>query len=113
MLSAATSESFDLVADEYAAIRPGYPDDLFDFLVRTACIGLRSRIIEVGSGTGQATLGLAERGFNVLCIEQGAQLAARARQLLHSYPNVNIEQCRFEDWKPKSTRFSLLFSAQA
>jgi len=113
MAFAARSESFDAVADEYAAVRPGYPDELFEFVVRTAGIGPQSTIVEVGCGTGQATLGLAKRGFKLLCIEPGAELAARARHVLLSYRNVAIEECRFEDWDSAHNQFSLLFSAQA
>jgi len=113
MQTVASPELFDSVADEYADIRPGYPDELFEFLVRTAGIGMQSTIVEVGCGTGQATLDFAKRGFSVLCLEPGAQLAKRARQELLPYPNVSLEQCRFEEWEPASRRFSLLFSAQA
>ena len=108
-----SADSFDAVADEYAAIRPGYPDELFEHVVDAARLGHRSTILEVGCGTGQATLGFAARGYRVQCIEKGAQLAARARRALREYRNVRVEQCRFEDWDPSGMRFSLLFSAQA
>ena len=95
-----SADSFDAVAGEYAAIRPGYPDELFEHIAGIADLGRESAILEVGCGTGQATLGFAVRGYRVQCIEKGPQLAALARRALREYPNVRVEQCRFEDWHP-------------
>ncbi len=58
------------------------------------------RVLEIGCGTGQATLPLAERGFEVVCVELGSDLAAFARRKLAGFPNVRIVNERFESWKP-------------
>jgi len=50
-----TADSFDAVADEYDAIRPGYPEELFDFIVEASQLDSESPIVEVGCGTGKAT----------------------------------------------------------
>jgi 16S rRNA A1518/A1519 N6-dimethyltransferase RsmA/KsgA/DIM1 with predicted DNA glycosylase/AP lyase activity len=47
-------------------------------LVRLAGLGPGDRVIEIGCGTGQATVPLAERGLTITAVELGAELAAVA-----------------------------------
>jgi len=60
---------FDRVAPLYDRIRPAYPPALFDDLAELAGIGPGCRVLEIGCGTGQATVELARRGCDVLAIE--------------------------------------------
>ena len=53
------SNSFDKVAEAYDRARPGYPESMFDDLITHKNIHEGSRVLEVGAGTGQATLLLA------------------------------------------------------
>jgi protein-L-isoaspartate O-methyltransferase len=71
--------TFDEAAELYDRARPGYPAALFDDLVELAGIGPGSRVLEIGPGTGQATVPLAERGCRIVAVELGPQLAAVAR----------------------------------
>ena len=54
--------TFAADADRYDRMRPGYPSQLFDDLAELACIGPGCRVLEIGVGTGQATLPVAARG---------------------------------------------------
>jgi SAM-dependent methyltransferase len=107
------SQSFDRVAELYDRYRPGYPEALFEDLVELAGLQPGSRLLEIGSGTGKATLPLARRGYALHCLEPGANLAGVARQNLQGYPAVTFECARFEDWPDPSSRYDLVFSAQA
>ena len=66
----------------YDRVRPRYPPELFDDLVALARLPERARLLEIGPGTGQATVPLAERGYAVVAVELGAGLAAVARRNL-------------------------------
>ncbi|HET8788172.1 MAG TPA: rRNA adenine N-6-methyltransferase family protein, partial [Actinomycetes bacterium] len=66
--------TFDQVADLYDRVRPGYPAALFDDLAELAGVGPGARVLEIGPGTGQATVPLAERGCRVVAVELGAGL---------------------------------------
>jgi SAM-dependent methyltransferase len=74
----ARRRSFDEAAEHYDAVRPGYPDALFDELASR--VPPPADVLEVGPGTGQATGALLERGYRVLAVELGARLAAHARR---------------------------------
>jgi len=51
--------TFDEAAELYHRARPGYPAALFDDLAELTSIRPGSRVLEIGPGTGQATLPLA------------------------------------------------------
>ena len=63
---------FNQVAELYDSARPGYPGALFDDILSYANLPQNARILEVGCGTGQATLPLARRGYAIDCIEPGS-----------------------------------------
>ena len=93
--------SFDRVARLYDRVRPGYPEPLFDDLVRLSGIPEGGRVLEIGPGTGQATLPLARRGLSILGIEMGKSMARLCRRNLAAFPNVKILTAAFEDWRPE------------
>ena len=71
--------SFDQTALEYDAVRPGYPPALIEDSVTITGLPSPARILEIGCGTGQATLPFAERGDRLTCLDIGAEMLAGAR----------------------------------
>lgn len=71
------------------------------------------RILEVGCGTGQATLPFAASGHTILCLEPGPNLAAAATERLRLLPNAVVEAVTFEEWPLEEAAFDLVVSAQA
>jgi SAM-dependent methyltransferase len=105
------SRVFNDVPELYDRVRPGYPDELFGDLVDITGLDAGSSLLEVGCGTGQATRSLAALGCAVTAVEQGAQLAALARQRLAGFPNVAVETAKFEQWDDRGRRFDALVAA--
>jgi SAM-dependent methyltransferase len=95
---------FDLAAEDYQRTRPVCPPELFDDLIDRAGLRDGDRVIEIGCGTGQATVPLARRGLAVTAVELGAELAAVARRRLAGFPAAEVVTCAFEDWRPGGTR---------
>jgi SAM-dependent methyltransferase len=106
---------FGAVAEEYDRFRPTYPERLFDDLVELAGLDGSAPVLEVGTGTGKATVLLAARGIPVLGIEPSVEMAAVARRNASRFGNVEIEieESDFERWDPRGRRFPLVLSAQA
>lgn len=92
--------SFDAAAALYDRARPDYPEALFDALVLHTGVETGARVLEVGAGTGQATVPLAGRRLSVTCVELGEHLAAVARDRLATFPAVEIVTADFETWEP-------------
>jgi SAM-dependent methyltransferase len=97
---------FGADAEAFQRTRPVCPPELFDDLVRLARLSPGDRVAEIGAGTGQATVPLAERGLAVTAIELGAPLAAVARRRLAAFPAVEVVTSSFEDWEPAKTPFN-------
>jgi SAM-dependent methyltransferase len=104
--------TFDTAADLYDAARPSYPNELFDDLVELAELEPGGRLLEIGCATGKATRPLLERGFSIVCVEMGEQLAAHARRNLAGYP-VEIHAAPFESFTTHPESFDLVYAATA
>lgn len=103
---------FGEVAERYDRVRPSYPEALVDDVV--ALSGACGRpALEVGAGTGKATVMFARRGVAVQAVEPSSKMAAIARQRCAEFPDVAVAESDFEDWRPDGRQFALVFSAQA
>ena len=110
----ARARTFDEIAELYDRARRPHPEQIFDDLfalarIEPAC----ANVLEIGCGTGQATLPLALRGCDVVCVEMGANLANVARSKLAQFPNVRIVNARFEDWNSGTATVDLIFAANS
>jgi SAM-dependent methyltransferase len=105
---------FGEVAELYDRVRAGYPDAAVDDVIGFAGVdGPRLRALEVGAGTGKATVSFAARGLEILALEPSAEMAAVARRNCRPFPRVRIESVTFEEWPAVAGGFGLVFSAQA
>ncbi len=105
------ARSYDDAAVAYDEGRPGYPEPLIEETIRLAGLLQDSRIFEIGCGTGQATQSFARRGFRMVCLEPGPNLASLARRNLVAFPDVAVRQERFEDWQVEPESFDLVLAA--
>lgn len=104
---------FDASALAYDRFRPGYPDTAIDDIVSLSNLRPDSRLLEIGCGTGQATVPLAHRGYRIDCVDPGKNLVALARKKCRQWPGVSFTPARFEDIELRSLAYHLVFSAQA
>ncbi|MBO0818859.1 MAG: methyltransferase domain-containing protein [Actinobacteria bacterium] len=91
---------FDQDPEAYQRTRPVPPPRLFDDLVSLAGLSPGDRVAEIGCGTGQATVPLAERGLAITAVELGAGLADVARRRLAGFPSAEVVTGSFEEWEP-------------
>lgn len=81
---------FSLVAKDYAAGRPGYPDELFDWLAAIA--PGHDLAWDAATGSGQAAWGLAHRFDRVIATDISAEQLRHARQ----HPRIDYRVARSE-----------------
>ena len=100
--------TFNQAALDYDKARPGYPDELIKDVLSLSGIPPKGRIIEVGCGTGQATLPLAELGYSLDCLDIGKDLVALAKEKCRTFPKVSFQVISFEDYSGKKEDYDLL-----
>ncbi|CAG7647548.1 Malonyl-(acyl-carrier protein) O-methyltransferase [Actinacidiphila bryophytorum] len=105
--------TFDEDAELYDRARPGYPPELFADLDELAGTGPGCRVLEVGAGTGKATVPLAQRGCRITAVELGASMAAVARRTLAGHPGVEVVTADFESWPLPAEPFDTVVAATA
>jgi SAM-dependent methyltransferase len=105
--------TFDDAAELYDRARPGYPEALYDDLFALAGLSTGDRLLEIGPGTGKATVPLAERGLDVTAVELGQALAAVARRNLASYPNARVVLGDLDSWEPARAGFDAVVAFTA
>ena len=94
----AYGEMFDRAAQTYEAMRPGYPAAVYNDIFRYRPIDGTSRVVEVGIGTGQATLPVLETGCTLTAVEPGANLAGMCREKFRAYPRFSVVVDKFENF---------------
>ena len=112
MSSTKLKTTFNTASTLYEEIRPGYPEKLIQDVIDLSGLKNHSRILEVGCGTGKATRPFAERGYELVCLDIGADLIVVAREKLKEFPNVSFIEQAFEAWKSED-KFNLVISATA
>lgn len=104
--------TFNTAPTLYEDVRPGYPDELIQDVVELSELSDYSRVLEVGCGTGKATQSFAGRGYELVCLDIGADLIAVAKERLEGFPNVSFVERAFEEWE-SDEKFDLVISATA
>jgi ubiquinone/menaquinone biosynthesis C-methylase UbiE len=104
---------FDAFAHAYDRYRPGYPDAVIDDIISLSNLRPNSRLLEIGCGTGQATLLLAHRGYRIDCVDPGKNMIALAKNKCRPWPRVSFKPARFEEVELRSFSYDLVLSAQA
>jgi len=76
-------------------------------------INQSSNVLEIGIGTGQATLPILEKGCSLTAIELGDKLTEYTKQKFSNYENFNVINLAFQDFEYPPDSFDLIFSASA
>jgi len=104
--------SFDVFAETYHSVRPGYPAQLYADIKELCGLDSTSRLLEIGAGSGIATVEIAKLGGKVVAIEPGSHLAAIARKQTNELKNVEILEGTFESFE-SSDRFEAILAFTA
>jgi len=104
--------AFDACAEAYDRARSGYPPSLIRDVWRFASQPRVQLVLEVGAGSGQATIAFAELGASIDCIEPSRRMSKILRARCSALPDVRVLTTSFERWKPHR-HYCLLIAAQS
>jgi len=98
----------------YDEIRPSYPEQLIQDIITATRLKPDDALLEIGAGTGKATLQFADKGFTVDAVELGKDMAEVFKNKCAGYPNVSLDIASFEEWdNPNHRQYDMIYCAQA
>ncbi len=101
--------SFQKTAQLYDKVRPGYPDSWIADLQKITKIDSKTKILEVGSGTGIATADLINVTKYITCLDPGKDMLEIAK---NKFPDLAFIHSTFEEFKSDEP-FDMIVSAMA
>lgn len=106
-------KTFNEVFSEYDKWRPTYVKELYEDIFAAKEINQSSKVLEIGIGTGQATLPILEKGCSLTAVELGDKLAGYTKQKFIGYEKFEVKNMAFQDFQSPADSFDLIFSASA
>jgi ubiquinone/menaquinone biosynthesis C-methylase UbiE len=99
--------------DNYVKYRPGYPDEVIDFLRSECELSKESAIADIGSGTGIFTKLLLDKGYMVYAVEPNQAMQQAAKQWLGNNENYTAIDATAEATTLPPKSIDLIVCAQA
>lgn len=100
-------------AEAYQQVRPRYPQAVIERVVDIAQLCADSTLLEVGCGPAIATPAFATIGCRIVCVEPNPDFYRLAQQTCVPYPNVEIQNCSFEEWELEPEKFDAILAASS
>ncbi|HTL89764.1 MAG TPA: class I SAM-dependent methyltransferase [Leptolyngbya sp.] len=101
------------VVEAYDRARPRYPKAMIQRVIEVAHLSPDSKILEVGCGSGVATIDFAPLGCAIEAIEPNVEFCRLVEQKCKAYPNVKIISQSFEEWQVEPQTFQIVLAANA
>ncbi|MEE1061661.1 MAG: class I SAM-dependent methyltransferase [Ruminococcus sp.] len=97
----------------YDEARPNYPYELFEAVFDYAPLSENSHVLEIGIGTGQATLPFLQKNMSVTAVELGDRLSAFCKGKFAEFENFSVINDDFLKASLPENSFDLVYSATA
>lgn len=104
------SSWYDSVAEAYDRTRPRYPAEILARMQEIAKLQLNKSVLEIGAGSGIATIELAKLGAETICLEPSLSACKLGRSKCAAYPNVKFVNTTFEDWDLGGRQFDAVIA---
>jgi len=102
---------FDEIAADYDKIRWDYPEALYQDIFRYAGTGRKA--LEIGAGTGKATVPFLTAGYDVTAVEMGVNMSAFLSDKFKDRNNFKVITSTFEDAVLEEDSYDLIYAASA
>lgn len=97
----------------YQQVRPRYPQAVIARVVEIAQLSSDSTLLEVGCGPAIATPAFAALGCHMVCVEPNPDFYQLAQETCKPYPNVELQNCSFEEWELAPQTFDAVLAASS
>ncbi len=96
------------VAQAYERTRPRYPAKILEHLQEIAQLHSSKVMLEIGTGSGIASVEFAKMGMQMICLEPSLPACRLAQQKCAAYPNVQFINTTFEEWELTNQKFDVV-----
>lgn len=104
---------FDGIVNTYDRIRWDYPDRLFEDIFSYMRPEMGKRALEIGAGTGKATVPFLKAGYDITAVELGEKMTDFLRNRFKEYPNFRVIRSSFEDAILDEDSYDLVYAASS
>lgn len=104
--------SFDKSSEHYVRARAEYPPEMTDTIVSLAGLTPSSKLLDVGCGSGQATMEFVARGYQVVAIDPAPNAIKLLAERAAEFSNLTAMTTTLEAFHPDES-FDLILCAQA
>lgn len=104
---------FDEIVVKYDSIRPEYPVEMFEDIIKYSKLEKGIKALEIGAGTGKATTPFLEAGYDVTAVEIGANMAEFLLERFKEYKSFSVIIAAFEDAILNEDSYSLIYAASS
>jgi len=104
---------FDEIVVNYDRIRPSYPAELLADIHDYVGMPKVKKALEIGAGTGKATVPFLEAGYEVTAAEIGVNMAEFLTDKFKEYKNFSVVTAAFEDVLLDENTYDLIYAASA
>jgi SAM-dependent methyltransferase len=97
----------------YDRMRPTYAKELHEAILQFSSLDSHKNALEIGIGTGQATLPFLNTGCKLTAVELGEEMARFSKEKFANFPNFTMINSDFEQVNLESDTYDLVYSATA
>jgi SAM-dependent methyltransferase len=102
---------FDEIVENYDKARWDYPNELYEDIFKYCGAGRKA--IEIGAGTGRATIPFLANGYDVTAIEMGANMVRFLMQKFGGNKNFRVINDTFENASMGGENYDIIYAASA
>ena len=107
------SRTFEKISRLYDKARISYPSQLIQDIIAYSEMKSDGKILDVGCGTGQATILFAQRGYYVVGLDVGKDMIDVAKEKCSLFPKVSFKVGTFEDVELPDSSLDVIASGMA
>ena len=114
---------FDDIVDAYDRRRSDYPNELYDDIFKYSAVEIdvesqhfqnsNLKALEIGAGTGKATVPFLDAAYNVTAVEIGANMSAFLQDKFKENKNFCVINSSFEDVILEDNNYDMIYAASA
>lgn len=105
--------TFNEDVQNYEKMRPTYVKKLFEDVIQFSNLNSNKRALEIGIGTGQATLPFLSTGCRLTAVELGEDMARFSKEKFANHSNFDVINSDFESVHLENNAYDLIYSATA